>query len=257
MNKKLKLKALLCCCISSALILSPYATMKSHAASGLNIDAYMDTTYTAIYGVPSSFLDRFPEIIRRTSGYYNVCGARVNISFSSQKLLRTSARVCAENSSNIENTIRNGCKCYTNSQCEKGISHHNNAEIFRNSFSSPTSSNSATWLITATSICGHNGTSGSHHGLNGVAWSERKILTCDYDFKMDEGHPEYDPYAFATKTAIHEIGHLYGVSDHYTILPDQYPDCVWGSNRNSYEIAKGMKTCPRCNQAIKNNLTKY
>lgn len=258
MKFKFIAKAIVSCCTGAAIFLSPHIPLQSHSAGGLNITAYMDSTDTAVYGVPTAFLYRFPTIISRTENYYASQNINVNIAFTSQNIRATPARNCADNSSDFYNIVRNGCKCVTNTQCENGNRHHSNAETFKNSFVSPTSSNSATWLITASYICGHNGTSGSHHGLNGVTWSsQRKMVTCDYDFKMQEQHPDYDPYVFATKTAVHEIGHLYGVTDHYTVLPDQYPNCIWGLNHNVYDISKKLTTCTRCKTTLSNNKNKY
>lgn len=258
MKFKFIAKAIVSCCTGAAILLSPYIPLQSQGAGGLNITAYMDSTDTAIYGVPTAFLYRFPTIISRTENYYANRNINVNISFTSQNIYATPARNCADNSSNFDNIVRNGCRCVTNTQCENGNRHHSNAETFKNSFVSPTSSNSATWLITASYICGHNGTSGSHHGLNGVAWSgQRKMVTRDYDFTVPNSEKGEDIYAFASKTAVHEIGHMYGVTDHYSVLPDQYPKCIWGSEHNKYIISSALITCTRCNTTLSNNKNKF
>ncbi|ERJ93011.1 hypothetical protein RUMCAL_02327 [Ruminococcus callidus ATCC 27760] len=252
---KKRLFKIICSTIAvTSLILSPQLTTKSYAT--LTVKTYMDSAELAIYGVPAAFTQRFPEIEKRVEYYYanRTDGINVNVVFSSQDIVNSPARKCADNSSNFENTVQYGCPCYTNTQCENGTRHHNNAEVFKSILPNPANSKTATWLFTASYICANN----SHHGVNGVCWkTSRKIISSDYDYRVPKSKKGEDIYAFASKTIIHEIGHLYDVKDHYNVLPDQYPKCMWGTERGKYIIASSMATCPQCLEKLNQNKNRY
>ena len=249
--KKAVFKIITSCIVGTSLFFSPQLATKSYAT--LTVRTYMDTTETAIYGIPTTFTERRPAIESRIETYFSARNISVNVTSSNLDIYSTPASQCAENAPNYNYTVRHGCACYSNTQCDNGTHHHSNAQVYRNSFPNPTNAKTAHWLITAAFICDNN----PHHGLNGVTWTNsRKIISCDYDYKVPSSEKGDDVIAFASKTAIHEIGHLYGVADHYSVLPDQYPNCMWGSNHSKYTVASYNKTCLRCATTLSNNKNK-
>lgn len=72
------------------------------------------------------------------------------------------------------------------------------------------------------------------------------------------------------KTLIHEVGHLYGAPDHNGtggVTTDRMnneseiktfnSDCIFGENKDYYEIASELKICNGCSEMISQNKTKY
>ena len=71
------------------------------------------------------------------------------------------------------------------------------------------------------------------------------------------------------KTILHEIGHWYGVKDHYggdvdstdSIDPDKNlgysKDCIYGENKENENVAGNLILCDGCKNIIQKNLNGY
>lgn len=61
-----------------------------------------------------------------------------------------------------------------------------------------------------------------------------------------------------TGVCSHEIGHLYGVTDHYnTIYGDDRDNCMWGANYSNESVINNMLICNTCKNTITNNKSRY
>lgn len=226
-----------------------------------NLSSICDSATLGTYGVPTGFTDRLPAITGYTYGYYMNCGAHLNFSdFSpANDLLNSPAAQCASNSSNYVNTITNGCYCYDNAQCLNVTQHHSSIYNYRDALPTFNSSNTAVICLTASALCNHS--SNGHGSLLGVTWSnDMIIISRDSDYK-ETHEKDGNAYAYARKTLVHEIGHMYNVVDHYnentSVLPAKDPNCIWGANKNDYDVLTICQTCDICHSTIYNNRNLY
>lgn len=272
MNRKLL--SIVSCFLAISLLTAPKTPLQtepvSAASNQLNLKIYMcdimcyqfhgnDGHITAgTYGVPASFNKRLPAIMNYVYGYYRNCGIVMNYEFTTANIRRTPAGNCAFSSNSPGTVLANGCSCVTNSQCLNGNRHHNSCYIFKNDIPSFNKNNEGAVYLAATNFCLENGN--SHGYANGVTWAnDMKIVSGDLDHCKSHGSDTSESYAYAysRKTLIHEIGHLYSVADHYAVLPDQHPNCIWGKNRNNYYYTRNCVTCEVCHATIIANKTRY
>ncbi len=232
------------------------------STSCVNLSSLCDDVTLGTYGTPATFSERLPAITGYVYGYYANSGAYINFyDFVSSDIRHSPARLCANNYSGNESAflgvIVNGCPC-TDRNCVSGSStlHHNNLEMFKNDLPVYNPDNECAMYITVSNLCSNNG--GEHHGVFGASnKDEMYMITSDYDYR--NSHDDNNAYAYARKNVVHEIGHLYNVTDHYntTALPSQDPDCIWGANKNNYLILKNCTTCYVCQQTIYRNRNIY
>lgn len=242
----------------------------SAADDRLNIKVYMDMSmiqnYNDIcddvtygtYGLPISFVTRLPNVLSYVQGYYGYHGASLNFSsFSTATDLITSpAYECACDSSNYFSTIINGCTGVTSSQCANGNYHCNHISKFVGCTPSYNANNTAVLFLTTSNICVAE--SGSHFNVDGATNpSAMYSLVRDVDYAYY--HPEDYPYAYARMIVAHEIGHFFGVADHYgsNASSDSEPDCVWGSNAYRFDVARSTPACSVCGSTIYKNRNMY
>lgn len=100
--------------------------------------------------------------------------------------------------------------------------------------------------------------SGENHigRANGLNWcNEGFILVTNFDSALSE-----------RKTILHEIGHWYGVLDHYDIGnapssvemgPGYDPNCIYGENKDSSDVIDNMKICDGCRKFIEENSSEF
>lgn len=256
--------------------LSVFPMNTSAVNNQLNIKIYMDqsmctqfnTEYgnnhitRGTYGVPTSFTTRFQYVTSYVYSFYMYHGAQINFySFNpATDLLQSPAYDCANNSSSYLNTLKNGCSCYSEEQCDDGTLHHNNCTTFKDDLPYFDPDNGASLYLTASAICYNP--EGGHSQAHGITWSSlMTIIVNDSDYKRT--HPETggSPYTYTRSTMAHEIGHLYNVRDHYNInedvLPTYDPNCIWGNNHNEYSIKNACRICSICASTIRNNANIY
>lgn len=249
----------------------------SAADDRLNIKVYMDELMCSnlssicneevtlgTYGVPSSFTTRLTSITGYVTGFYGYHGATLNFSnfAPASDLIETYAFECVSNSDDWADIMINGCRCYGETYlsahvaCAKGTYQHSNYLYFADSLPSFDSNNECALLLTTSNLCYvKDGEHGFAYGL--ATPSEMNIISRDSDYCRD--HDDDSPYAYARSTLAHEIGHLYGVQDHYELTsPTVYnPNCIWGANMESYDVLKNCTICSVCANIIKNNCDMY
>ena len=225
-----------------------------------------DVTY-GTYGVPTSFTTRLSAITGYVYGYYMNSGAYVHTIFSStDSIVDSPAGECASNAANFNSTYYDvllyGCPCNGTGmigdvKCTKGTLHHNNVFKFQLDLPEYNPSNECAVYLTTSTLCHTEGTT-HRDDLNGVAIpGAMAIVVRDTDYCFNNSTD--NPYAYARATMVHEVGHLYNVEDHYGDLAsgDSDPDCIWGDNRNFYDIVKTCSTCSTCHSTIINNRNKF
>ena len=107
--KKAVFKIITSCIVGTSLFFSPQLATKSYAT--LTVRTYMDTTETAIYGIPTTFTERRPAIESRIETYFSARNISVNVTSSNLDIYSTPASQCAENAPNYNYTVRHGCAC--------------------------------------------------------------------------------------------------------------------------------------------------
>lgn len=62
-------------------------------------------------------------------------------------------------------------------------------------------------------------------------------------------------------TAIHEFGHMFGVTDHYLDShppkENTEPQCIYGNNKDQITDIKDIDICPACDAQITENIRAY
>lgn len=207
--------------------------------------------------MPASFNKRLPDVLNYVKGYYRNASIILNPSFSTSNIRDTPASNCAWNSSDPISTIQNGCSCVSDSTCASGNWHHSSIYRFRDDIPTFNPNNECAVYLTAAALC--NKSNGNHGRVWGATWKNNmEMVVSDLDHAKHNNTSENNyPYAYAKHVLIHELGHLYDAPDHYAVLPDQYPNCVWGKNHNTYQVVTSNQTCSNCHQIMFNNRNRY
>ncbi len=82
------------------------------------------------------------------------------------------------------------------------------------------------------------------------------MVVRDYDYTVYEQTwmGNYENVLWVSKTVAHEIGHLYGVEDHYGVVyGDDRDNCIWGKNKEDESVCESFSMCETCYNTIKNN----
>ena len=104
-------------------------------------------------------------------------------------------------------------------------------------------------------ISGHNYSQmsgGNHYGrANGLSWSASGFnFITNFSSDLSE-----------RKTILHEIGHWYGVPDHYSASVDpnsSYSNyCIYGAQRESPTVLNNLTICEGCQAVIRANASKF
>ncbi len=245
--------------------LSSFPMNASAANNQLNVKIYMDESMCSnlssicddvtlgTYGVPSSFNTRLPAITGYAYAYYMNSGAYINFSnfFTGTDLLESPAYLCACQSDDFFSAIQSDCACQNIETCSNGYPHCNNVTMFHNNIPKYNKDNTAVLYFTISKICLNN--SQGHRNVYGATnKSLMRALVRDTDYFFEHKSNETNPYAYTRMTVVHEIGHLYNVTDHYGIhaSSDSVANCIWGDNKRLYHIANSCTTCSICHNTI-------
>lgn len=233
---------------------------KAEAASKqLNIVTTFDISETATYGVPNAFFSRFDEMTEKVANlYYKKFGIKLNFTKPEYKyVIGTCASECRVNN------YDSFCTHCTNANCSNsGPYHCTNSGVIKADVISKADSvtNAYQMHVAAVRVC--NKSNGNHGSINGMHYSSGFMLIRDTDYT----HPYTGPNAsycdvkYYAKTVAHEIGHAYGVKDHYSApseLGSGWDDCIWGYNKEKDDVVKELKMCMVCKQTIMLNSDKY
>ncbi len=153
--------------------------------------------------------------------------------------------------------------CYNSSN---GLYHHTNQKKIMDSFSPADPSTKFLMVITGNKTCLHDTSSGAclgngnwgicyHGSTSSFPFPSVRIGV----FTADQSSTSYD-YRIRL-TIVHEIGHMYGVPDHYDIdvplLEGQNHKCLWGYNREDDDVLQSFMMCDYCKNIWNNHATEY
>lgn len=234
-------------------------------ANTLNIKTFMENTECCVYGVPNTF-NRFNHAASRVYGFFWVSsGITVNFDFkhNNEYIRRTLLNTCLESNNNDINTMESFCTHWSNSKCTNGtismpsIIHHTNVYNVMNQIPNSTT-NYAVMLLAPNALCFQD--TNQHKGVAGKCWpASKKLIVQDWEYIVDDDYStnikDFDCVAYEM---VHEIGHLYGVQDHYNNSYGVEKDnCIWGKNKYDENIYRSLIMCDDCSQILKNNKSKF
>ncbi len=239
-NRVLKTIASVCMMVTMVSLLNEPCVKADAADRQLNIEVCFGTTETAQYGVPNAFTNRNDRITARVHSVY-MAAFNIHLNFSqpdTNYVVSSPADTCR-----LYNDFDAFCTHTTNSACMNANPYHctNASHNVLNLFWDKPTTGRRYLLITASKLClGTTNSSGQQiHGealgLNtGFAGGESMVVR-DYDYVKEENAHitnwlgNYENTTWVSKTVAHEIGHFYGVEDHYdTIYGDERDYCIWG-----------------------------
>lgn len=255
--KKRLLALILSCCMLALAFKSGYIDNAKAASRQLNIITTFDISETATYGVPNAFFSRFDAIATKVAdAYRNNFSITLNFTKPTYNYVVSSfAYECRQQYNSYFNDI---CGHAINSNCSNsGPLHHTNYHVIKNDVMPTLSSNAIDMHVTAVKLCRvRNG----EHGelIPGVNFGE-SIIVRDTDYTIETGvlNPSFCNVVFYARTVAHEIGHSYGVQDHYSSPTDGSPNCIWGYNRSRDDVADNLYMCSACRVTIMQNANKF
>lgn len=240
----------------------PASQMKAEAkVRTLNIISTFGISETSTYGVPNAFMNRYNEITEKVAAIYQN-NFSITLNFSYPKVgyvVDSVADQCRRTSGN--GNYDSFCQHVSNQYCSNSGSYHcTNCGVIKSDVfpSSNITSEGYQMHITAVRLC-HQSTSKSHISIDGMHYPSGFIVVRDTDYtkETDVRNPSYCDVVYVSKTVAHEIGHAYGVTDHYSSVTDGNPNCIWGYNRNDPTIAENLTMCSACRIKIARNSAKY
>lgn len=249
--------------ISSAILFNLSSLTVSADANTLNIQVHMAQNQFTVYGLPGSF-DRLTNTTAKVRQFYlSTTGIKLNFDFytNNNYIHETLLETCSGRSILDMLDMFLGCRHWENTECTNGtismpsIIHHTNAQNVMNQLPNATT-NYAVMLLSPNSYCMNFDT--RHSKIYGKTWPSLKELTVsDLDYVYDEEYSsktKLGSYDFAACVMAHEIGHLYGITDHYY---DENVNCIWGKNREEENIYTKMVVCSNCLKTLRENVGKY
>ncbi len=227
------LSILLACTVLSGMSVLSDDVIKTDAANKkINFVVYFGTSQLSQYGVPSSFIARYNVVTANVSNkFLNDFGITVQFTKPvSNYVVQGPSDLCKQDVQYFNALCHHaGASACSNA----GPYHHSNAVLMCNSvFPRPRPYvNGLELYIDCTKMCYVN-PDNSHQAILGMAFlNTNTILVRDNDYTKyvdvqnwlgDTQHTQY-----VTMTMVHEIGHLYGVSDHYDVaLGDDRDYCI-------------------------------
>lgn len=238
--------------------------MKTNAVSReLNIRVTMGNTETAQYGVPTAFQGRFNAISGKVFAVYRAMfGLEVNMYLpDTGYVVRSELDTCQAGNYPTGTRYDGYCTHTVNSDCawngnSSDAYHHSNCDVLHDTlYPHPYSTNYIDMHITAARMCVYE--NGQHLKVYGVRYNGcNTILVRDSDHVRisNVGLGDTTHFNWVTATIIHEIGHIYGVEDHYeTPYNDSRDNCIWGYNKDTSAVVSTPIICSDCRQTILSN----
>lgn len=139
--------------------------------------------------------------------------------------------------------------------------HHKNAYNIFYRIPAPNTSQHLTLLLSGHNAC-QEGTGSAHSNAPlGIAWLlSRGSAVVFVNAYNGNGYNS----GLIQKTMAHEIGHWFGVTDHYggdapstneELGQSEY--CIWGERRNDLTVYEALKMCSYCESIVKQNANYY
>lgn len=258
--KKRLLALILSCCMVPLAFKTDDIDNAMAANKQLNVVTTFDISETATYGVPTAFFARFSNTKANVISFYS-CIAGININFtvpSTNYVIRSCAYECRYNYGN--NNMDSFCLHVSNAYCNNsGPYHCTNCGVIRTDvFAYPRNNDHIDLCLMAVRLCSVS-SSGNHNSLNGIAYTnDLALIVRDTDYTKSYYSNNSTDVAHASATIIHEIGHLYGVSDHYNTYYGTDRDyCIWGYYHNTFDVASNEEVCDVCKNIIQQNASRF
>lgn len=234
--------------LTSCIMTTNVSALENH----LNIEVYMDKSYVTKNGQPTAWTTKY-ESLTETVGYmYNLlAGIELDFNFTldSYHMITSTADSCINK--NDDGTCNHCSYLYCSND---GPYHHNNIIYLMNSVSTYSNLVTASLILTASPLCAVD--NNFHFYVNGVSsYLTKRITVMEHDVEPEEG----ERFVHNTRATIaHEIGHLFGVVDHYNIeYGDERDECIYGAKKEDKDVTNGMKICENCRATIKANKSLY
>lgn len=166
------------------------------------------------------------------------------------------------------NNLNNICTC--SDTCKNGGTYHHTNQrnmMHTSRFSDMNLSTGIKMLVTGHKTCEEKGNTETCNGNGalGLAYSWHAGLPGGTArigvFATDNSSTTNNYKAYVV---FHEIGHVFGVPDHYDSNGQTVPDmdgrvhkCIWGNLRHTYEVYNDLKMCEYCKNLWNNHLYAY
>ncbi len=265
MKKRIK-ALLLAVCLITALPSSLRGNdMEAEAASRqLNLVVTHGTSMTVQYGVPNAFIARFNSVTTKVRNKYMYnFGISLNFSKPATNYVVTGDGDACRRETNIFSSL---CQHAPSTSCRNsGPYHHTNCEYIKDGvFPRPRPFvNGVEVYMVSHQLCYVADTGYHQDNIFGMTYPGLMTMVVrDYDYSMvsnvnnwmgDTSHIDY-----ISKTLAHEIGHLYGIEDHYDIIFGTDRDnCIWGFNKGDSTVTSGLIMCNACRSVIMENRDWY
>ncbi|MBQ7013729.1 MAG: hypothetical protein IJN11_07440 [Oscillospiraceae bacterium] len=271
MKKRIKALMLAVCLIAALPSSLRGNDMEAEAAARtVKIWVTHGTTSTAKYGVPTAFIARYNRVTTKVKSYYSArFGININFVKPTTNYVRNGpADTCRFNSVNF-NTL---CTCRDKATCITTTPHCTNAQHNLDELFSNIPNSGGYFLhITAARLClaytnpATNVTSHEEvYGLRGGWAGYDHMIVQDYDYTKTDEYTVTNwlgnstEITYVAKTIAHEIGHLYGVEDHYnTTYGTDKDSCIWGKYKDVYTVADTLRICSDCSATIYQNRDRF
>lgn len=255
---KINTKARILSLIMVLLLTCGFSCLEASAETNvMNVSVYMSDSFLRKNGVPDAFNGYLSNAFKKPKlVFFAMAGIELSYNFTPN-----SSRIISINPDNCKYTkganYQSKCKCVTDTGCKNNTSLHHTNYTYIHSHSIPKGSTTTTvpMLLTANQLCSIR-SDGTHGYFFGVAYPGWHHIIISDSFFTDTVDGNTVEYSLLSMDIVHEIGHLYNVSHHYTdASADQ--NCIWGTNRHSYNVVHNLKICSKCSQTIRENASKY
>ncbi|MBQ7070721.1 MAG: hypothetical protein IJM87_05515 [Ruminococcus sp.] len=230
------------------LLLTAVPNPKAYASdNNLYVEIYVAKSFIRKNGVPGFYNTMNNSFNTVKNVYSNTANIDITFHFSFSDIITTAADECEYLDGN---DYFGFCECSTNYFCSHDYNHHHTyIGTISNQIPTPNTEVKSTMLLTASHLCKHN-SSNVHGYVNGVSYYNIcKALVSHV--------ANSNGTSMLVMDIIHEIGHFYGVQDHYTGSNTGNPYCIWGTNRQTDYVLNNNCICYSCKQTLQTNNNRF
>lgn len=254
--KKRLLALILSCCMVPLAFKSDYIDNAKAASRQLNIITTFDISEIATYSAPNAFNARFDEMTTKVAdAYQNNFSITLNFTKpTSNYVISSCAYECRSGPG--KGNYDSFCMHVSDQYCSNsGPYHCTNSGTIKEDVLSKTDITSQGYQMHVTAVRVCNVANRLHGSINGMWYSDGFIVIRDTDYtkETDVLNPSFCDVIYYAKTVAHEVGHAYGVQDHYSSETDGTANCIWGYNKEDEAVANSLLMCSACRVTIMQN----
>lgn len=235
-----------------------------YECESINLQATYDNAYAQRFGSPvnriSNCLNKLKEKYLSEFGIAVNCSSpTIYASYADQNCTATYTTLCPHaNSSTCTNS-----QIFYNGTISYAVLHHTNIYNILARIGAPASSTAAKITYLGRKMCESNGNQCTEVGYVGLALEPIRLVAV----------MNYESVEKEIASSIHELGHLYGVIDHYGSfnssytteqIDRQYPDrgydsrCIYGEDKfEDPSVTRDVVICDGCKSWIIENRSKF